>query len=100
MPLYEFEDIKTGKVVEIYRPVDRRDDVPANLRRLISAPAPTVTGFGNAIKDDTVFAKVPKALAAMDGARASAFQKSSGFTTDQIKKAWSKPVPKECREKW
>ena len=100
MPLYEFEDIKTGKVIQAYRSVENRDSAPAGFRRIISAPLPTVTGFHNAIKEDTVFAKAPKALANMDGKRADAFLKSSGFTKDQIKKAWSKPVPMYCREKW
>lgn len=88
MPIYEYED-KAGNRVELFRTIERRDKVPAGLKRVVS-----VTGrgpFTGSAQDPTCAeAAVPRAFKELEQTMPRReIERQSGFTTKQIKEAWN-----------
>lgn len=89
MPLYEYEDVKTGQRVELWRHVDDRDRVDKGLRRVI----PLATGrglFTGRAKDPTsADVAVPRAFRELEQTMPrEQIERQSGFSVGQIKKVW------------
>lgn len=89
MPIYEFEDVRTGERVELFRTVARRDEVPKGLRRVIS-----LTGrgpfTGQAIDPSSAAAAVPRAFRQVElsGIPREKIERDSGFSVRDIKNTW------------
>ena len=88
MPLYEYEDLKTGERVELCRAVERRDEVPPNLRR-ITVPKRLGVLMG-ALSDSDVDRAAPRAFRQLeDTMNAKDIARQTGFSIDQIRRAWA-----------
>ena len=89
MPLYVYEDMRTGMTVEKIMPVAMRDCVEANLRR-VTAPQRVCVVTCGATDPSSADGSVPKALRDLEsgGMSASAIAKEAGFSVDQLKKIW------------
>lgn len=88
MPIYEYEDVKTGERVELFRPVRLRFDCPPNLKRVISRTARPKIGKG-APDPSHADQAVPRALKELEQTtRTSDIERGSGFTAKQLKRIW------------
>lgn len=94
MPLYQYQDTRTGRVRELWRPMRLRDRVPAHLQRVMVAPALNVRGQQG-------LANLPEIDAKADALRgfkqveethgAGYIERTLGMSTNQIKDVWNKP---------
>lgn len=89
MPIYEYEHRKTGKRVELFRPIHGRDRVEPELRRVFTV---TTRGpyTGAALDPSSAAAAVPRAFKQLENQiPREQIEKESGFTTKQITQAWN-----------
>ena len=89
MPLYEYEEAGTGRVIELCRPVRLRDDCPPNLKRVISRTGrPRISG--QEAKDPShADQAVPRALRELENTMpTSEVERQTGFSAKQLKKTW------------
>lgn len=89
MPLYEYENLRTGERLELFRTIARRDCVPRQLRRVVS-----LTGrgpFTGRLEDPRSAAvSVPRAFKQLEHTMPrERIERDSGFSVKQIKTAWS-----------
>lgn len=87
MPIYEYHDTNSGRTVELVKPVDERDDVPAHLKR-ITVPKRVGALFG-AIRPTDADAAVPKAFKDLECTIPGGYreiERQSGFSAEHIKK--------------
>lgn len=85
MPLYEYQDTKSGRSVELVRPVAQRDVVPEGLIRL-TVPTRVCFKCGREFSQaEQVLEGCRKAAANMSTAE---FERETGFTANHIKKVW------------
>ena len=88
MPIYEYEDVETGKTVELYRPVNRRGDVPPNLRRRISPLSVRVAGA--VLNPSDVDQAAPRALREMESAiGTSELTRQLGRSPRELRQIWN-----------
>jgi len=90
MPIYEYEDVSTGRVQEMLRPVTRRDDCPPNLRRVMSRTGrPRMNKAGDFLDPKSADAAIPRALKQMEATLpASEIARQSGFSVNKLKEVW------------
>jgi len=88
MPIYEYEDRRTGEVVELFRNYSERDDVPKHLKRIPSMPG-LVYGFTPLPTDGE---STIKALSKYeDSVGRQEIERQTGFSADELKKVWTAP---------
>ena len=88
MPLYEYEDVRTGERVELRRPLCRRDDCPGHLRRVMARPAFRM-GAG-ALDPTAVDVAAPRGLREMEEQMGSRdFEHNLGMSARKLKEIWS-----------
>ena len=88
MPLYEYEDVRTGRRVELRRPLARRDDCPRNLRRVWARPGFRV-GAG-APDPSGVDIAAPRGLREMEEQMGSRdFEHNLGMSARKLKEIWT-----------
>lgn len=89
MPLYDYENTKTGELVELYRPIAERDAVPAELRRF-QVPCRIGLPFAStAVDPQCADVAVPRALKQMEitmGTRQ--LENAMGKSPGELKKIW------------
>ena len=89
MPLYEYEELDTGRLVELSRPMKLRDDCPPNLKRVMSRTSRPRVGRGP-IDPATADAAVPRALKQLEETMpADQIARQSGFSTKEMKRIWN-----------
>lgn len=93
MPLYLYEDSRSGKVVELILPMARRDDVPSHLRRMMTCPA--VAPCKGELQQ-----RSEQRTHALQGFREveekvgrTEIERLTGFSAKQIRRIWEKPNP-------
>lgn len=87
MPTYQYEDTRTGQLVELQRAVDQRDQVPGHLKRITAPCSVRVLGGRDPVSPE---AAVPKALRQLEEKMPAAeIVRESGFTVEQYKRIWS-----------
>lgn len=85
MPLYEYQDTASGRVVELVKPVAQRDVVPRNFVRL-TVPSRICVKCGREFtQDDQVLAGARKVEANMSSEE---FQRETGYSAKEMKKVW------------
>lgn len=86
MPLYDFYDTRTGDIVELYRTVAERRNVPKHLRPMISS------GHGGVDRklcsEGNPDRAVPRALKQLSNEQVNTMVKESGFSLDHYKRVW------------
>lgn len=86
MPTYIYENRRTGAVVELFRTVAQRHNVPKDLK-LILAP-----GHGGIdrklVSEGDADRAVPRALKQLTNRQANQMIKESGFSLDHFRKTW------------
>lgn len=96
MPLYDYIDSETGRKVELFRTVAERDNVPANLRRIIPhsfallcPPDP----YADAKGTQKALYQLEQQLGLPE------LERQTGFSRKQLKKVWfdeaEKPNPND-----
>ena len=87
MPLYQFEDTRTGNLVELERPVAQRDCVPKHLKRV---QVPTFAIHLGRLDPAGADVAVPRALKQLEagGKSASQIAKETGFSVPALKRIW------------
>lgn len=89
MPVYEYWDKHTGKVVELVKPVCERDLVPAHLQRVTVPRRVALHGTSSSpICEASADYQVPLGLKALSNHQANEMFKESGFTRDKFKEVW------------
>lgn len=87
MPVYQYEDARTGGVVELVRPVDRRDKVPVHLKR-VTVPR-RIEVLGVRLDPGTAAASVPIAFRRLEETVPyREIERQSGFKAEEIKRVW------------
>jgi len=91
MPLYEYEDVKTGHRAEFFRPVHLRDEVPG-FRRVPTCPAINPHGLAERPEVDVVKSALKgfKEIEARPGG-GEEIRRVMRMTSDQIKDVWTRP---------
>lgn len=91
MPLYEYEDVRTGERAEFFRPVRLRDEVPG-FRRLPTCPAINPHGLAERPEIDVVKSALNgfKAIESKPGG-GEEIRRVMQMTPKQIKDVWNKP---------
>jgi len=87
MPIYEYENKLTGKLIELSRPMRLRDDCPKHLKRVI---ARTACRIGSGAEDPSHAAQsVPRALRECERTmQTSELERQSGFSVKEMKRIW------------
>lgn len=92
MPLYDYIDKRTGKLVEIHRPIDRRDCVPPHLKRVVFGTAKNgrVNSFiTGAIDPTSADAAIPRALKEMEATMShQEICRQAGWSAETLKQTW------------
>lgn len=90
MPVYQYTDKRTGKLVELYRTVELRDNVSANLVRVTVPTRIGIAGTSSSPLDPaTAAVQVPNAYKQMEEkVPAHEIVRESGFSIDQVKRIW------------
>ena len=90
MPIYEYQNTRTGKTIELSRPMRFRDDCPPNLKRVVSCTAKPRIGRGG-LPDPTHAAQaVPRALNQLEQTMpTSEVVRQSGFSVKEMKRIWN-----------
>lgn len=93
MPLYEYEDVRTGERIELFRTIANRDRVPAVLKRVLVVGAAPAIGnglfTGQARDPQCAEAAVPRAFKQLEATMPSdRIARDSGFSVKEIKRAW------------
>lgn len=87
MPLYEYENTLTGKLVELSRPMRLRDDCPPHLKRVIGR---TSCRVGPGAPDPShADQAVPRALREIEQTMGPGqLEHQTGFSKKQLRKIW------------
>jgi hypothetical protein len=90
MPLYEYDDLNTGRRVELVLPVNRRDNAGPNLRR-VTCPQRVCVTPGAIADPHSADGMMPRAFKDLESSGVSAreIERQSGFSREQIKRIWS-----------
>lgn len=87
MPTYQYEDTRTGQLVDLQKPVAERDQVPAHLKRITAPRSVRVLGSRDPSEPEQA---VPRALRQMEEKMpAHEIVRESGFTVEQYKRIWN-----------
>lgn len=87
MPVYEYDDTVTGRVILLSRPVAERDAVAAGLkRRQVPSAVHFITGAPDPTGPDCAIPKALKELEQTQDHRKIA--KGTGFSTQAMKEIW------------
>lgn len=90
MPIYEYEDRRTGRRIEMFRPLGQKYDCPPNLMPVISLPGRPRIGKEGLPNPEDAEQSVPRAFKECEQRiGTSEMCRLSGFTHKQIRKAWS-----------
>jgi hypothetical protein len=91
MPVYQYREVGTARVVELVRTVAQRDSVPPGLIRITVPERLTVTGTtSNPIDPTSCDAQVKRAYRQLeDKMPAEAIAKEGGFSVEKIKEVWN-----------
>jgi hypothetical protein len=84
MPLYEYQNFKTGARFTAVVPVDKRDSLPG-ARRILSTPTVLTQRAANPATTDG--RNILKSYHKLEQKHGSRFR--SSYTPEQIKRAWS-----------
>jgi hypothetical protein len=89
MPIYQYEN-GAGNLVELFRTIAERDQVPKGLKRVTVPARLAIFGTSNDPRDEhSADSAVPKAYQELEEQTGgTAFLKESGFTRDQVRRAW------------
>lgn len=89
MPLYEYEEIATGNRIELFRTVEQRDQVPENLRRVVSLSGRGP--FTGSLPDPrSADVAVPRAFRQLEATQPrDRIERECGFTVKQLKRTWN-----------
>lgn len=88
MPVYQYEDSRNGSVIELERPVAKRDKVPSHLKRFSVPQKLTLVGVGDPSPEpgsDHV-KNIMKGYYKYEQRLGSRFK--SSYTADQVRRAW------------
>jgi hypothetical protein len=89
MPIYEYEDERTGRVVELSRPMRLRDDCPPHLQRVISRIGRPRTGRAGLADPSQADQAVPRALRELECSMSTAeVERQTGFSAKEMKRIW------------
>jgi hypothetical protein len=89
MPIYEYEDLKTGRLVELSRPMRLRDDCPPNLKRVVSRTGRPRMGRDGLADPSHADQAVPRALRELENTMPSSeVERQTGFSAKQMKRIW------------
>lgn len=90
MPLYEYENLKTGRLVELSRPMRLRDDCPPNLKRVVSRTGRPRMSKGGLPDPSTADQAVPRALRQLENTMpTSEVTRQTGFSAKTLKRVWN-----------
>jgi hypothetical protein len=91
MPIYQYYDKNNGEMVEMFREVARRDEVPPNYIRVRIPRSLAIFGTSSAPIDPTsAEGSVPRAFRQLEQkTSAREIARESGFSVDEIKRVWS-----------
>lgn len=88
MPIYQYANGR-GEVVELVKPVAKRDCAPAGFKRISVPQRVALFGTSNEPKEESsAEAAVPKAFKALSNNEVHKFVKESGFSVDKVKEVW------------
>jgi len=88
MPIYQYRE-RGGGVVELFRSIEQRDQVPPFLKRISVPQRVALFGTSNEPKEESsADAAVPKAFKELSNREVNRFVKESGFTVDKVKEVW------------
>ena len=92
MPLYQYQDQRTGEVTELWRPMALRDCVPKHLKRLMVCPALRPDGLAEKPEIDVVKSALRgfKEIESQPGGTAE-IRRVMQMSPDQIKDVWTQP---------
>jgi hypothetical protein len=89
MPLYDYEDVGTGEITTLCRPVRLRDDCPPNLKRVISRVGRPRVGRGGLPDPSHADQAVPRALRQLEQTMPSSeVERQTGFSAREMKRIW------------
>ena len=89
MPTYQYNDTRTGQLVELQKPVDQRDQVPSHLKRITAPRTVRVLGGRDPAGPDQA---VPRALRQLEEkVPAHEIVRESGYSIEQYKQIWAEP---------
>lgn len=97
MPLYEYDDLTTGRTIELVMPVAERDTVPPHLCRR-TVPSKIGLMMGARCQTDSDQAALPafRQIEEQLGSHSKEIiEKETGFTREQLKREWSRPRTKK-----
>jgi len=88
MPIYQYRDQETGRIVELIRSVTNRDRAPEGFSRIT---VPQRVGVIRGMMDpETPDAAIPRALKDLEQTvDHRAIARGSGFSTRQLKEIWA-----------
>jgi hypothetical protein len=90
MPIYQYEDSRNGKVVELEKAVAERDSVPRYLKRFTVPQRLSLVGVGEPLDNPLGVnqTNLMKGYYRQEQKLGSRFK--SEFSADQVKRAWSR----------
>lgn len=89
MPIYEYEDKRTGRRCELARPMRFRDDCPPNLRRVVGCVSRPRIGRAGLADPSTADVAVPRALKQLEQTMTtSELARQTGFSVKEMKRIW------------
>lgn len=89
MPIYEYENLTTGEIIEAFRPVRRRNVCPPNTVRLMSRTGKPRVGKEGLADPSTADVAVPRALKQLEETvPADRIERESGFSAKTLKRVW------------
>ena len=90
MPLYEYKDEATGRIVELNRPVRLRNVCPPNFKRVFSRTGRPRIGNAGLPNPAHAAQAVPRALKEMENTMTtSEIERQTGFNHKQLKRTWN-----------
>lgn len=89
MPIYQFTNLRTGKLEEHFRSIERRDCVEPHLKRIT---VPATIGYANhsGLREPGADVSVPAAFRQYEeqGKSVKQIEKETGFSREHIRKVW------------
>src|SRR5258706_14018125 len=90
MPIYQFTDLETGKVVDFWLPVERRNDVGPRYKR-VEVP-PRINYLQGKPSETDADVATPKGFRQLEETIPGGYrtiEKQRGFSAEEIKRVWS-----------
>jgi hypothetical protein len=88
MPIYEYEEVTTGKRIELFQPVSRRNHAPDGFRRVIST-CPGGLFTGRAADPTSADVAVPRAFKQLEQTMPrDRIERDCGFSAKELKRVW------------